>query len=379
MLKVSNAIDIESLLNRKYFLDSKNEKKNPEISGVKNESDSNPKRIHLFKEIDIGGFDLIISPKMKEEMKEENYFTTLNLSKLIKQEYKEICQREPSINPKMKISEKMKKFPSSCINSSKNRYKDVLSNEETTFRFLEKEDEEKGVEKTKKYINANHIKSSLKSSTNNFVATQAPLETTFSDFYEMIWQSKSNLVISLSSLIENSKVKMDKFWPSFGEVMKSEEFTVILKEEIVHKEDLLTRVLSITNEKEKTSRIFYHLHYTGWPDNDVPKNNSSLIEIYQIQQKYEKENIFSNSPVIVNCSAGIGRTATYISFVFASQIVRSHFDSPKIVDREFLNSVIDLPSIVLNIRKQRSGSVQTASQYMYIYKSINLYLKNNLY
>eukprot|EP01091_Cochliopodium_minus_P018426 TRINITY_DN7474_c0_g1_i1.p1 TRINITY_DN7474_c0_g1~~TRINITY_DN7474_c0_g1_i1.p1 ORF type:complete len:475 (+),score=123.32 TRINITY_DN7474_c0_g1_i1:21-1445(+) len=235
--------------------------------------------------------------------------------------------------------------------------------------YLEEED-------TSKYINANYIRGNIEENS-VFISTQAPLEDTLDDFYEMIWQAKSKIVISLSSLIENNKSKMFQFWPEKDKLINTKNYKISIKDEFSERKDIYIRILQVTSSHNK-SRDIIQMHYTGWPDNEAPKDPSNVIEIYKLQRKYEEEGKKEglSGPIIVHCSAGIGRTATYVAFVFGSQVIEKEKTVSYPFDRAHIIQKIDLPSLLLSIREQRHGSVQTWQQYTFVYKALNYYIKN---
>ena len=166
-----------------------------------------------------------------------------------------------------------------------------------------------------KYINANYIKG-LHPSNSTFIATQAPIENSLPEFFAMIWQSNCSTIISLTSLVENQKVKMIPFWPENPKKkLIIDDFVISIEEEISHQDNLITRIFLINKMGDSGDcRTVKQIHYTGWPDNDVPSHPSPLYQIYNLQTLFENDSPLKG-PAIVHCSAGIGRTASYVGFV----------------------------------------------------------------
>ena len=289
------------------------------------------------------------------------------------EDYKEICNELPFKAPSMSFMEKKMKFPSACLyhNWKKNRYPDILCNEKT--RFLFQKQSNPNLVDQEKYINANRIEGIYDFNT-NFIATQAPLESTFEEFYEMLWQEKTNLIITLANLVEDGKAKMSQFWPKNKKEMEISYFSVSLIAESNPTDQICIRKLKLKNYCSNSEREIFQIHYMGWPDQGVPKDLSSLNEIYKYQKLFEGEgkSLGLDGSPIVHCSAGIGRTATYISFVFGVQRI----DSLK-KENNFSTKKLDVQSIVKKIRNQRSGSVQTSDQYFFIYQTLNQYISQN--
>jgi protein tyrosine phosphatase len=192
----------------------------------------------------------------------------------------------------------------------------------------------------------------------------------------MIWQEKSNIIITLANLVEKGRKKMSQFWPSNSMQEKieiSNTFCIKIIEEFFPNEQICIRKLKLRNHACNSEREIFQIHFLGWPDHGVPNDLSSLNEIYKYQKLFEEEGRKSelNGSPVVHCSAGIGRTATYISFVHGVQKIESlRGDGQGDLSLE----KIDLASIVKKIRKQRNGSVQTEDQYLFIYRELNFYL-----
>ena len=259
----------------------------------------------LFKEIDLGGFNLKIAPLLtKNEIEESN--SSKKLEKLFLKEYQEICEKLPFNTHLSSFQENQQNYPSSCKlqNFNKNRYKDVLCNEETRFLFDSKKSNESREENLlenldTRYINANHVKGSH-SNNSNFIATQAPLLSTLEDFYQMIWESKSKIIISLTSLVEKNKIKMNRFWPPQESNFTISCFTISTKKEKEIGKDLFLRKLEIKNLETNESRIIQQIHFTSWPDHGITKDLEILLQIYSLQKKYQekgkKEDL--NGPIV---------------------------------------------------------------------------------
>lgn len=230
------------------------------------------------------------------------------------------------INPINKIITKTS-YPSAYLNHEKNRYMSVIPEEYNRVKL------ESG-----NYINASNISYRYQ----QYIAAQAPLPNTFNDFWGMIWEKKITNIVMLTRSIEGIKLKAHIYWP----VHNSMKFGGILVEPLNHK------IIG-----EKTMRYFrlhynskihdvIHCQYTGWFDNSVPNNTHYISNIIN------NINTNTTSPVLVHCSAGIGRTGTFIAMMIVNNILKKDI---KINDRYVLK-------IVKHIRKQRMGMVQTHEQ-----------------
>ncbi|XP_060078174.1 receptor-type tyrosine-protein phosphatase kappa-like [Ylistrum balloti] len=223
-------------------------------------------------------------------------------------------------------------------NKGKNRYK-------TTFPYdhsrvvLEKVDDDEHSD----YINANYIHSVI--SPAQYIATQGPLEKTVDDFWRMIWQQESSKIVMLTNLIEGSKKKCAKYWPDEGEPLTTKHFSVVLDRERVYAFYAI-RDINVTEKKTYSVRQVQHFHFTTWPDHGIPDSNELVVFHRRVMQQNT-----GKGKMVVHCSAGIGRTGTFIAL-----------DALLNYGREF--GTIDVMEYIVTMRKDRINMVQTSSQYI---------------
>ncbi|XP_048244183.1 tyrosine-protein phosphatase 99A-like [Haliotis rufescens] len=109
--------------------------------------------------------------------------------------------------------------------------------------------------------------------------------------------------------------------------------------------------------KKKTGngkkRDVHHLHFTSWPDHSVPDAAALLDFMWRVKVITEQQ----TQPIIVHCSAGIGRTGTYIAI-------------ESLVEQAKSEGVVNVVSFVSNMRGQRKNMIQTKEQYMFVYKAV---------
>ncbi|GFR93727.1 tyrosine-protein phosphatase non-receptor type [Elysia marginata] len=267
-------------------------------------------------------------------------------------------------------------------NKAKNRYKNILPYDYSRV-ILADGSEELGTD----YINANHITwtddeqcSELK---RRYIATQGPLNSTILDFYRMIWQEGSRVIINLARITERGKIQLHIYWPSKDEdkVYKFEgppdangkksficQYRVRLLSEkgdqpYVRREMLLSKEDKDGKPLEEPRKI-YQFHYMVWPDYNVPEDPGSMIDFLERINNL-LDSMPSPGPVIVHCSAGIGRTGTLIvTDMIILQIKAYGFDCD-----------IDIFKSILMVRGQRSGMVQTQSQYQFVYLAVQRYME----
>ncbi|XP_050401085.2 receptor-type tyrosine-protein phosphatase epsilon [Patella vulgata] len=165
----------------------------------------------------------------------------------------------------------------------------------------------------------------------------------------MIWEQKSDKVIMLTNTREMGKLKCEQYWPEEG----CERFggiTLTLQEETVRADFTIRHIFMI---KDGVKHEFHHFHYTSWPDHDVP-NASDLLDFLYMVNKHKPN---SNIPQIVHCSAGVGRTGTYIAI-----------DCGLKQGKE--TGSFDVIEFIKTIRNQRRGMIQTAGQLQFVYEAL---------
>eukprot|EP01103_Thecamoeba_quadrilineata_P007215 TRINITY_DN1700_c0_g1_i1.p1 TRINITY_DN1700_c0_g1~~TRINITY_DN1700_c0_g1_i1.p1 ORF type:complete len:297 (-),score=23.67 TRINITY_DN1700_c0_g1_i1:46-936(-) len=239
-------------------------------------------------------------------------------------------------------------------NIHKNRYSDVLALEDTRVKI--KPSALSGSD----YINANHL---TRSRFPAYIATQAPLPHTFNDFWKMIWEQKSPIIIMLTKLVERSIVKANLYWPQCEKEFRTDDFIISLMDELKITIGITVRVLRVIHEDSGESRIITQIQQSDWPDMGVPKCTEGILRLLGLQKKYRDaaSTCGLDGPTVVHCSAGLGRSGTFIGIDW---LVRSVFSSE-------MDPQVCLFQIVSEMRKQRRGMVQNVEQYLFIYRAFN--------
>uniref|UniRef100_A0A0M3J502 protein-tyrosine-phosphatase n=1 Tax=Anisakis simplex TaxID=6269 RepID=A0A0M3J502_ANISI len=104
----------------------------------------------------------------------------------------------------------------------------------------------------------------------------------------------------------------------------------------------------------------------GWPDHGCPSDPWTVLNFLAKVNECETQNCgdILAGPIIVHCSAGIGRTGTFIVIdILINQIKRIG-----------THCQLDIPKTVQMVREQRSGMVQTEQQYRFLYQAISCYV-----
>jgi len=216
------------------------------------------------------------------------------------------------------------------------------------------------------YINANYIHNN--SNEVIYIAAQAPLEITLLDFWRMIWQEQTIIIVMLTKIVEDKREKCHRYYPKSKSPIKDiPPFKIkLLDKETKHKGALVKRRLEITHLDLNVSREVIHFQHKEWPDHEPPANTNVFNELLQdVDTIHEKD---KQKPITVHCSAGIGRTGTFCTV--HSVLHKSH----KIIS----NPALIVKNTLLELRNDRANLVQTKEQYQYIYRSILEQLESNI-
>lgn len=242
-------------------------------------------------------------------------------------------------------------------NRNKNRYKNILPFDHTRVKLENADPDEPGSD----YINANYIKCDDDPNGRVYIATQGCLPNTVNDFWKMVWQHNTRVIVMTTKETERGKNKCARYWPEEGE---SNEYGNIKVTNIsqTSRTDYTLRELSATDGDE--GRTIYHYHYQGWPDHGVPNDPGSVLNFVHDVNQCNESTGFAG-PVVVHCSAGIGRTGTFIVIH-----ILLNYISVRGLDCE-----IDIQRTIQMVRAQRSGMVQTEAQYKFVYLAVQHYMQ----
>ncbi|XP_036068490.1 receptor-type tyrosine-protein phosphatase eta isoform X4 [Oryzias melastigma] len=197
------------------------------------------------------------------------------------------------------------------------------------------------------YINANYMPGYQ--SKKEFIAAQGPLPGTVNDFWRMIWEKNVRTLVMLTRCNEQGRVKCEQYWASAvkscGDIIVKTTSEIIL-------DDWTIKDFDIKNVKTAEVRSVRHFHFTAWPDHGVPETTELLISFRHLVREH-MDQYSRHSPTVVHCSAGVGRTGTFIA------IDRLIFQ----IERE---NMVDIFGIVHNLRMHRPLMVQTEDQYIFL-------------
>lgn len=213
-----------------------------------------------------------------------------------------------------------------------------------------------------KFINASWIDMPYPSF---FIATQGPLEKTVEDFLSMCIEYDVQFIVMLCNVEEEGKKKCAKYWDrkfTNYEVLKRIETTIL-------KEGILLRRLKIKKEKENIEKIIDQIQFTCWDDHEGLDYEyfEKIILIIDEIEKYKNDNL--NSPIIVHCSAGVGRTGTFICLFMIYKELKEQLKNNKNTEIKF-----SIMNLVRKIKEMRIYSVENEDQYAMLYMFANYLL-----
>uniref|UniRef100_A0A8C9YWU5 Tyrosine-protein phosphatase non-receptor type 20 n=1 Tax=Sander lucioperca TaxID=283035 RepID=A0A8C9YWU5_SANLU len=228
-------------------------------------------------------------------------------------------------------------------NKKKNRYKNIVPFDTT--RVL--------LGKDGGYINANFIKMSVKDENYMYIACQGPLPTTLGDFWQMVWEQKSNVIAMMTQEVEGGKVKCQRYWPDTprtAEMVDDRLQITLIKDQYL--DNFAIRLIEVKDVQTNEIQRVTHLNYTGWPDHGTPSQPEQLLTFISYMR-----HVHRSGPIITHCSAGIGRSGTLICIDVVLGLISKDAD-------------FDISDVVRTMRLQRQGMVQTEDQYIFCYQVI---------
>ncbi|KAM5288523.1 phosphatidylinositol phosphatase PTPRQ [Ctenodactylus gundi] len=206
------------------------------------------------------------------------------------------------------------------------------------------------------YINASYISGYL--CPNEFIATQGPLPGTVGDFWRMVWETRAKTLVMLTQCFEKGRIRCHQYWPEdnkpvtfFGDIV----ITKLMEDVQI---DWTIRDLKI--ERHGDYMTVRQCNFTGWPEHGVPVNSTPLIHFVKLVRASRAHD---TTPMIVHCSAGVGRTGVFIALDHLTQHINDH-------------DFVDIYGLVAELRSERMCMVQNLAQYIFLHQCILDLLSN---
>lgn len=259
-----------------------------------------------------------------------------------KEEYRDVKDLDPPIS---KIAATLP------CNELKNRYTNILPDDDTRVA-LTSDPRIPGSD----YINANYIAGYKKD--HEYIATQGPIPSTIVDFWRMIWERNTRIIVMVTNLVEGDVPKCNKYWPDEGSQLYASIMVTLENEQRLPEYIVRTLTISRTSGKKAVQvgelRKVVQYHFTAWPDFGVPDEVDSMLKfVSKIRSQAEDD----HGPMVIHCSAGVGRTGTFIAIDVMLQ-------------RMTAGQALNITEFVCQMRAQRNNMVQTDAQYLFIYDAV---------
>ncbi|NXB68984.1 PTPRJ phosphatase, partial [Struthidea cinerea] len=299
----------------------------------------------------VGGF-IFWRRRRKDKRNNEVSFSPIK-SKMIKVENFESYFKKQQADSNCGFAEEYEELKSAGVhqpkfaaelpeNRGKNRYNNVLPYDISRVK-LSNQSSGAG-----DYINANYMPGY--NSKKAFIAAQGPLPNTIEDFWRMIWEKSIYSIVMLTKCVEQARTKCEQYWPekqpkSYGDIIVTMVSEVVLPEWTIR---------DFTVEKSNTpeSHTVRQFHFTSWPDHGVPETTDLLINFRHLVHEYNSQNPM-DSPTLVHCSAGVGRTGTFIAI-------------DRLIQQMEMENTVDVYGVVYDLRMHRPLMVQTEDQYVFL-------------
>ncbi|XP_077955151.1 receptor-type tyrosine-protein phosphatase S isoform X6 [Gasterosteus aculeatus] len=206
------------------------------------------------------------------------------------------------------------------------------------------------------YINASYIDGYRQQ--RGYIATQGPLAETTEDFWRMLWEHNSTIVVMLTKLREIGREKCHQYWPA--ERSARYQYFVVDPMAEYNMPQYILREFKVTDARDGQSRTVRQFQFTDWPEQGVPKSGEGFIDfIGQVHKT--KEQFGQDGPISVHCSAGVGRTGVFITLSI-------------VLERMRYEGAVDIFQTVKMLRTQRPAMVQTEDEYQFCYQAALEYL-----
>ncbi|XP_016405910.1 tyrosine-protein phosphatase non-receptor type 9-like isoform X1 [Sinocyclocheilus rhinocerous] len=244
-------------------------------------------------------------------------------------------------------------------NQERNRYGDVLCLDQTRVRLEARRNERSD------YINASFMDGYKQK--NAYIGTQGPLEKTYGDFWRMVWEQSVLVIVMTTRTDEGGRRKCGQYWPKEEGGQEVYGHIAVVNHRVDKHAHFNQTTLELHNTETFEQRQVTHFQFLSWPDYGVPSSALSLIDFLgavKHQQQWAVQAFGSqwrghplDPPMVVHCSAGIGRTGTFC----ALNICLSQLQDV---------GTLNVCQTVRRMRAQRAFSIQTPEQYYFCHTAI---------
>lgn len=259
----------------------------------------------------------------------------------------------------LSADDESKKYTPSGDTLAKNRYVDMLPATESRVvlrRSGSARDRALLAEPDGDYVNACWVGApAVPGARVRYISAQAPIPGTFEDWWLMLWEQDVRVALMLTRLVEKGTVKAHQYWPGLRKSEKFGDFEVTLEERRVFVNETVRR---LTLRKGLEVRQITHIQFTTWPDHGVPDDVAGVVRFFEIYRRERARHM--DKPVLLHCSAGVGRTGTFAAIDVALDVLAA----------DEANRGVCVFDIVRGIRAGRPGAVQTPQQYAFIFEVV---------
>nr|XP_039266285.1 receptor-type tyrosine-protein phosphatase F-like [Styela clava] len=316
-----------------YRRRKQNEKKNSEFGVPLSELSPRDEDYPVYENVE-AQIDVQPHPIKASDLENDYHYKHADDNRLFREEYKT-------------IKEQAKKLEMRFAHAKRKEKKNQSISENAVVHL-----KQTGNGPTSEYINASYIDGYKK--LKKFIATQGPKPNTINDFWRMIWEHRIEAIVMVTNVDENGRRKCEKYWPEEMEKGSYGEFDIACTGDTSVGQITRRKFKIISSSHPNRTQVVVQYHYTTWPDHGVPQTTSALFNLRRIVRTEFGE---SNYPIVVHCSAGVGRTGTFIALDNLMEELES-------------TGTVDVYSQVWRMRQRRTEMVQTADQYVLVHKML---------